>query len=200
MSSTLSSRRAGAFAAGIVLAGALAACGSSSGGGAPDGGGGDSGPVCPQPVGCPTPTPPATDLTTPTVSFKTDVVPLMQMSCSLSSTCHSTKPPGGPSLLYLGGSLTTAPDPSGILAATVNVKSVELPTMNYVTPGEPTQSYLMLKMDGSFCGLTSMCTSNPLPMCGVVMPMAGCALEATNGGPNPRDVVRRWIAQGAMDN
>jgi hypothetical protein len=171
--------------------------GSVDAGSGDTGGGGDVGVVCPPGVGCAPPSPPSTDLTTP-VSFKTDVVPIFQMSCSLSSSCHSEKV-GGPSLVYLGGSLMVPPDPTGIMKATVNVKSIELPTMNYVTPSDLENSYLMHKMDGDLCQFTT-CSNNPVPMCGVVMPMAGCALEAVNGGPSPRDVVRRWIAQGAQNN
>jgi hypothetical protein len=191
----------------LGLAAAVPACSSSTSGGGDAGpsggdsgseGGGDAGVMCPQPVGCPTPTPATTQLMTPVVSFKADVVPLFQMSCSLSSSCHSEML-GGPSLLYLGGPLTMPPDPAGIYKATINVNSLELPTMVYIKPGDVENSYLMHKMDGDLCQFTT-CSQNPIPMCGVVMPMAGCALEATGGGPNPRDVVRRWIAQGAQNN
>jgi hypothetical protein len=94
--------------------------------------------------------------------------------------------------------------PSNILKGIVNVKSIELPSMNYVTAGMPEESFLMHKMDGDQCQFVSMCSTSgsaPAQMCGVVMPQAGCALEPTTaGGVNPRDTVRRWIAQGALDN
>ena len=191
------------FVAGLAIAAVVPACSSSTSGAGDAGAGdsglmGDAGMVCPPGVGCGTPSPAATDLTTPVISFKTDIVPLFQMSCSLSSSCHQAKI-GGPSLVYLGGSLMMAPDPPGIMKSIINVKSIELPTMNYVTPGDLANSYLMHKMDGDLCQF-STCAMNPVPMCGVVMPMAGCALESIDGAPSPRDVVRRWIAQGAQNN
>ena len=190
----------------LLVAAVIPACSASTtsggdagpGGGDSGAGGADVGTTCPPPVGCGPATPASTELMTPVVSFKTDVVPIFQLSCSLSSSCHSLKE-SGPSLLYLGGSLMDPPDPAGALKSIINVKSLELTSMNYVTPGKLDQSYLMFKMDGQICQFTT-CSLNPVPTCGQPMPMAGCALEAVNGGPNPRDVVRRWIAQGAQDN
>ena len=137
---------------------------ADSGGGHVDGGGGEGGggvdaaPLCPPPSGCPNPSPATTQLTTPAVSFKTDVIPIFQTSCSLSSSCHQLAA-GGPGKLYLGGNAMDPADPSGILKATVNVKSIELPSMNYVTPGMPEESFLMHKMDGDQCQFLSMCST-----------------------------------------
>jgi len=176
------------------LGGTTAGCSSTTAGGGGGGGGTDSGDNCPPPMGCPTPDPATTTLDSPTVSFSADVVPLFQKSCSLSSSCHFSPGGGGPTLLYLGGPTSMPPDGAGILKAIINVKSAELPSMNYVTPGDLTNSFLMYKMDGELCQFTT-CSNNPVSSCGVVMPQLQCALPGAT-----RDIVRRWIAQGAMNN
>lgn len=185
------------FSFGVVAAVAMASvaggCSSSSSGGT------STGSLCPLPMDCSTPDPATTQLMTPTVSFQNDVAPLFAASCSLSSSCHQAKT-GGPSQLYLGLPLAMMPnDFAGIYAAIVGVKSIELPSMNYVTAGDLTNSFLMHKMDGDQCVFESKCanvsiTSSSGP-CGVVMPQGSCALEGTQ-----RDIVRRWIAQGAKND
>ena len=175
-----------ALAAVLVTVTGLGGLGGTTAGGGGGGGGTDSGDNCPPPMGCPTPDPATTTLDSPTVSFSADVVPLFQKSCSLSSSCHFS--PGG------GGPTSMPPDGAGILKAIINVKSAELPSMNYVTPGDLTNSFLMYKMDGELCQFTT-CSNNPVSSCGVVMPQLQCALPGAT-----RDIVRRWIAQGAMNN
>jgi hypothetical protein len=128
-----------------------------------------------------------------------DVMPIFQMSCATSTLCHqgitgSTIP--AMSLLYLGNGVGGSTDPLTVYVALSAVASHELPSMSYVSPGDPTQSYLMHKMDGDMCQFANDCAvipASPTP-CGVVMPVP-CALSDSQ-----RDVVRRWIAQGAMNN
>jgi hypothetical protein len=179
--------------AGVAVAGGLAAgCSNSSGKG--------SSVSCPQPSGCSAPGPGTTQLSSPTVSFANDVYPLFQTSCATSTLCHqgingSTVP--AMSLLYLGaGTGAPASDMLLVYVALSAVASHELPSMSYVSPGDPTQSYLMHKMDGDMCQFASQCAIIPASptACGVVMPVP-CALADTQ-----RDVVRRWIAQGATNN
>jgi hypothetical protein len=171
-----------------VIAGAfLSACSPSSSN--------DAGaPLCAPPPGCPNPDPATTELMTPTVSFATDIVPLFQASCSLSSSCHQAKV-GGPTGLYLGPAKGQPADLAGVYAAVVNKPSVELSTMMFVKPGDLANSYLMHKMDGDQCQFATQCGSQLASACGVVMPQASCALDGAT-----RDKVRRWIAQGAKNN
>src|SRR5450755_4661235 len=85
----------------LLVAAVIPACGSSTTGGDAGPGGGDSGAGgpdvgarCPPPAGCGPATPATTELMTPVVSFKTDVIPIFQLSCSLSTSCHSSKGAG----------------------------------------------------------------------------------------------------------
>jgi hypothetical protein len=174
---------------------------SSSGGGSSGGGGEDSG------AGCTAYTSTAS-LTSPTVSFKTDVLPLFQRSCGISGgTCHGMYQ-GGQQNLYLAepsSNMDGDGDGGAILMGLVGVKSVEDPTMNLVTAGDLTTSFLMHKMDGDQCTLETSCeaadgaiitgTATVTTPCGSAMPYLNPLLAVSD-----RDTVRRWIAQGAMNN
>jgi hypothetical protein len=130
-------------------------------------------------------TPPAGfDALTPAVSFSRDVLPVFKQSCAF-STCHgaTTGPANG---VFLGS------DGPRVHAALVGVKGDELPRMPFVTPGNPRESYLMRKMDGSQCALDAECTGGS---CQGSMPKNDVPLD-----PPMRDVVRRWIAQGAKND
>lgn len=149
---------------------ALVSCTSSSGG---DG------------ASCKDYDPPASfDAQQPTVSFKTDVMAVFKQSCAF-STCHGATT-GTNNGVLLGA------DPAKVRAAIVSVSSDELPSMAYVKPGDPKGSYLMRKMDGSQCVLDAQCTGGS---CQLSMPRGEQPLPVET-----RDVVRRWIAQGAQDN
>ena len=138
-------------------------------------------------TGCPGPPCPAyrsgADLTRPATSLSSDVVPIFHASCSLPS-CHSTAVASGG--MVLDQSASTA-----VHAAIVGKASSEVPAMLRVTAADPSQSYLMHKMDGDSCGLAG-CDGG---LCAVSMPSGADLLPAAT-----RDVVRRWIAQGAPDN
>jgi len=149
--------------------------------------------------------PAGTDLTTPSVSFRNDVLPIMAVTCALSN-CHGF--PGAPQTegLVLGvadGGLTdddagdaggspTPGTPSAIIANVVGVTSKELSQMKRVTAGDPAKSYLMHKVDGDHCLFDAQCTDGD---CGKQMPQSSDALSETS-----RLVIRRWITQGALDN
>jgi hypothetical protein len=147
-------------------------------------------------AGCPGPDPVSTtcgdytapasfDALAPAVSFSRDVLPIFAQSCAF-STCHGATvgPANG---VFLGRG-----DAARVHAAIVGVKGDELPSMPFVTPGDPRQSYLMRKMDGSQCALDSQCTGGS---CQGSMPKSDVPLELAT-----RDVVRRWIAQGAKND
>jgi hypothetical protein len=124
------------------------------------------------------------DATTPAVSFANDVMPIFGQSCAF-STCHgsTTGPANG---VFLGK------DPPRVYTAIVGVRGDELQTMPFVTAGDPRQSYLMRKIDGSQCALDAQCTGGS---CQSSMPKNESLLEVAQ-----RDVVRRWIAQGAKND
>lgn len=134
--------------------------------------------------------PPAgTDLTTPAVAFKKDVVPIFVQSCAFSS-CHG-ETSGDNQGVYLG-SKTGDPDAERIYKAIVGVASRELSSMNYVSAGSTGNSYLLHKIDGDICTLNAQCRGGT---CQDTMPQGNELLPVET-----RDVVRRWIAQGAKDD
>ncbi len=149
-----------------------------------------------------------TSLTTPTVSLKTDVLPIFQQSCGISgSTCHGMFQ-GGMQNLYLAEAMAAMDgdgDAGAIVMGIVGVKSEEDPSMNIVTAGDPANSFLMHKLDGDLCTLASQCeaadgaifmgTTTVTTPCGATMPYLNSLLTT-----DERDTIRRWIAQGAMDN
>lgn len=96
-------------------------------------------------------------------------------SCSASG-CHS-----GPTsnTLPSGMDLTSA---ANSLAALVNVTSLQVNTLNRVTPGDPDNSYLVRKLEGT-------------ASVGGRMPQGGPFLEQAT-----IDMVRQWITEGAMNN
>ena len=125
--------------------------------------------------------PAGTDLTQPPVQLQRDVVPILSRSCAFVS-CHGAAS-GGNNGLYLGT------DGARVLAGAVGKPAGELPTMSYVAPGDPAGSYVMHKVDGDQCTLVTRCEGGD---CGGRMP-EGKDLMAIRD----RDIVRRWIAQGA---
>jgi len=158
----------------------LAACssGSSATGSGGSGAGGHDCALYQEPAG--------TDLTMPVESFKTNIMGIFAENCG-SATCHGGAAPTGG--LLLGGTEAAAP---ATYKALVNVMSGELPTMAYVTPGMYAESYLMHKLDADQCYYDEQCLGH---LCLAAMPNLGTTLPT-----GTRDIVRRWIAQGALDN
>jgi hypothetical protein len=137
--------------------------------------------------------PPGTDLTTPTVTFVNDVVPIFNRSCGLSLSCHGDPGQNQGAHLFLGSNKDAgANNPAQVHANIVNVVSVDLPTMNIVTPGDPTNSFMMHKLDADQCKFDSQCTHGT---CQLSMPQSNPTLDVAT-----RDTIRRWIAQGAQSN
>jgi hypothetical protein len=148
-------------------------------------------------------------LVTPATQFARDVLPVFRGGCGFSG-CHGDSRPTAP-LVFLYASSTDATPVSAIgpqvYSTIVDKKSLENPSMNYVTPGDPTNSYLMRKLDGALTDIASQCpTENALYTrygssyafvngCGGQMPEGLTPLDATS-----RDTIRRWIAQGALEN
>lgn len=125
----------------------------------------------------------AVDARRPYPSFRDDVVPLVQESCSLTA-CHASKESN------LG--IFLAYDPAQIYAE-FKKKS---PTSGepFVVSGDPPKSYLMVKLEGKQADFASGCAASPYPTCGVAMPPDDPLPAAT------LDTFRKWIAEGAKDN
>ena len=131
-------------------------------------------------------TPPASfDALNPTVSFARDVMPIFGEGCAFAS-CHGSAS-GNTNGVFLGGT-----DPARVHQAIVDVRSSKLPTMSFVKAGDPRESFLLRKMDGSHCVLDAQCTGND---CGQSMPRNDDTLSL-----DERDTIRRWIAQGAKND
>lgn len=133
----------------------------------------------------------------PTRSFKTDVLPIFELSCSLSASCHGN--PSSPKTgvgyqVYLGevNPQMTPSDVNKILSLIVSKASPTATNLSIVEPGKPEASFLMLKMDGAVSCAAAKCTLNN---CGTSMPQGASALPLET-----RNVVRDWIKQGAQNN
>jgi hypothetical protein len=124
-----------------------------------------------------------------TVSFEKDVLPIFAASCTFGS-CHGS-PSGANNGIYLGkrGSISGT-DAAAIRTALVERASDRLPSMKYVKPYDASNSYLLRKLDGDFCGIPE-CAGGT---CGDRMPRGGDALEAAK-----IEIVQAWIAQGATE-
>ena len=82
--------------------------------------------------------------------------------------------------------------PGRVHAGLVDVRSSHLPTMAIVAPGNPRESFMMRKVDGSQCVLDPQCIDRD---CGDSMPRREEMLPL-----DARDTLRRWIAQGAKND
>ena len=145
-------------------------------------------------------------LMTPTRSFNMDVMPIFTFSCDFSG-CHIMS--SGMPLEYLGDSGNgSMPPPYSfskmVYDGIVNKPTIEDPSLMFVNPGHPTDSYLMRKLDNGLSDITcapnntlEMMFSSAMGMaCGTFMPTT----SQTILDQSKRDIVREWIAQGAMDN
>jgi hypothetical protein len=112
----------------------------------------------------------AVEATAPTVPYSTKIAPILDPTCR--DACH-----GG------CGGLTIA------YANIVGVKSGEVPTVNYINPGDPGHSYLWCKVNPA----DADCASARTVIMGARMPADGPPyLSATN-----LSLIKTWILQGA---
>ncbi|MGK3989625.1 hypothetical protein WME99_41640 [Sorangium sp. So ce136] len=132
------------------------------------------------------------DGATPEVNFMTDVLPVFLRSCSFSSTCHGAEA-GSAGFAYLGSGSSseqaTSAQLEAIVAQNVGVASRAPSGMPRIAAGDPANSFLMHKIDGTLsCGDLECAPDS----CGAPMPYGGEPLPAAE-----RDAIRRWIQQGA---
>lgn len=160
------------FLAASLLAASLLSSAACSNG---DGGGGST---------CKDYEPPATfDAQNPKVTFSNDVMPIFKQSCAFTA-CHGLQ--GSNNGVYLGQ------DQGQVHQNLVGVAAGELPAMSFVKAGDPRNSFLMRKIDASQCTLDAQCVDKT---CGESMPRGEPQMPVET-----RDVIRRWIAQGAKND
>jgi hypothetical protein len=128
--------------------------------------------------------PSPTELARPIVAFETEIAPILARSCAFAS-CHGSRGSGNHGVFLAAKSADEMTAVKNALVA----PSRALPSMPYVTPGDPDNSFLLHKLDGDLCVLEEKCTSGS---CGKSMPEGNNVLPEAS-----RDAVRRWIAQGA---
>jgi len=106
------------------------------------------------------------------VSFSRDIVPVLRSQCA---TCHMSGDEPGRMKLY----------PSAAYRSLVDMPSTGSP-LRLVSPGDPQASYLLHKLQGTHLDAGGT---------GVQMPFAQAPLP-----DETRELIRRWVAQGALDN
>lgn len=136
----------------------------------------------------------AFDATTPTTTLSGDVMPIFQSTCGLSSTCHGAESaaPGQPFLAPPPGNPPTAAQITEFFNQVVGHPATNEPGMNIIEPGDPSMSFMMHKLDATFTCPDHDCQAAE---CGAFMPLGPNMLAA-----DKRDVIRRWIAQGANND
>lgn len=115
-------------------------------------------------------------------TFRGDVVPIVRSSCALTA-CHAS----GKS--NLGIHLT---HDAAQLYAELQKESPTHTGVRFVVPGNPDQSLFYLKMEGTQATLGSKCVGTQ--PCGVEMPPGELLPK------EQRDLVRRWIENGAKND
>jgi hypothetical protein len=142
------------------------------------------------------------DGTSQVVHFQADVLPILRTSCGLSASCHGSESgPGGQH--YYGPKNSdgnvTADQIKAIFDQSVNQPAVADPTINVITPGDPSKSFLMYKLDGD-PNATDQVSCEKLECA----KDKSCLSAMPEGGPqlpsDKRNIIRRWIAQGAKND
>lgn len=119
-----------------------------------------------------------TDVCPAPVSFASDIQPIFTANCAFAG-CHgntNTQPTGKPMELTAGQAY----------ANIVSVSAFELAAMNRIEPGDPDDSYLIHKIQGTQASVGGS---------GSQMPLGGTPLDAAT-----IQLIRMWVEQGANDN
>jgi hypothetical protein len=148
------------------------------------------------------------NLTTPSVSFRTDVMPIFSFSCATSIACHGGDPRKAIALrgLFLGCSaiqldsgmcLATGDIPAQVYQGLIGDpdagpgpgpnKPLEIDGMPFVTAGDSSKSYLIHKIDGDQCNLTRCVPSNT-------------AVETVMDTPGTTPLATNWCGQSMPYN
>jgi hypothetical protein len=112
------------------------------------------------------------------VSFELNVQPIFTDDCGVVG-CHVPGSPTGGLILAEGFAFSQI----------VNVSAGEAPTLNYVTPGDPADSFLAVKIN--YNGLFATKGKGSL----MPAPATGSTLS-----PDEIATIANWIAQGAVNN
>ncbi len=115
---------------------------------------------------------------------------IFNVSCSFSS-CHS--PEGKHGNLVLGKSDVVTS--TSVHAALVGVTADIDKSLVRVRPGDPDNSFLMMKLHAASGGFKVTKCDEQTTVCGDPMPQGAPALEASQIAR-----IERWITQGALDN
>lgn len=129
------------------------------------------------------------------VSFKSDVMPIFQRSCNFSA-CHSatSSSPQEGLALGLGVSDTMTDAEIGEVHAGIVNGAAERSSLPLVTPGEPTQSWLLAKVSySSFASCQAIADECAPKGCGSRMPQQ--PLDQAD-----IDTIAGWIKDGAKNN
>ncbi len=147
------------------------------------------------------------------VSFSADVMPIFKLGCTLSSVCHGQMNNAPEENLYLGlnSGAGGSADIQAVYSGLVGVASKEDPSMNLVTAGDTSNSFLWHKLNDDQMTLNSGtlatgcmkasatcfdCTSDA--PCGGYMPYLGEPLATY--APEDLCTIENWIVQGAPNN
>ena len=141
----------------LLLVGWLTGCAGSGGGGG---------------------TPPRTTTTTSpgSVSYKSNIQPVFNRSCAIAG-CH--RPPTSAQQLDLTKNVS--------YGQLVNVPSTEQPAVMRVAPGNPDDSYLIQKIEG-----TPGISGGQMPV--------GCPGTVPCLSGDQMDMFRTWVTEGALNN
>ncbi len=125
------------------------------------------------------------DVQTPVVPFG-DVQALFVRSC-ITDACHGRSGSGG--LRLTSAALSHA--------SLVDQPADQVPSVRLVAPGDPDNSYLVIKLDGSMRRVlpTECMTSPGRNPCGAQMPQLAAPLSQAE-----RTLIRNWILGGALAN
>lgn len=116
----------------------------------------------------------------------TQVQEIFTRTCAMPA-CHGRGADGGGGS---GGLFLT--DDSTSYGAMVNQPADQLRRMQLVAPGDPDQSYLVVKIEGTMRQHPECATSPGRNPCGVQMPQLAAPLTAAE-----RTLIRNWIRAGA---
>ncbi|MCA9629082.1 MAG: hypothetical protein KC766_15485 [Myxococcales bacterium] len=140
-------------------------------------------------------------------SFRAEILPIFQGSCTFSSSCHGDKNKSQVDL-YLGKKKPneakgvapmTDQEVTEMLAGIVDRASMTAPAVNVITAGDANASFLMHKLDGTQTQQGFQCEAQESDLddpCGDSMPQTASEILCQN----ERDTIRNWINAGAKDN